>query len=122
MFLIALEDDSTRLEYPEFEEGTLKFRSFMGIPEHEEIPGDFFDWDNPWNRWVSGFFYDGCALKNWKFETSVDAPCGEVVGVVRKVLIKRDIEHGYKIALAGWCLASWFRCIEAVDGSVTIGG
>ncbi len=120
MILQPLKDDPLRLEYPEVDVETLGLHGFEQLPERAEIP-KVFGVTNPWCKWAQDGFFEGIKVSDWEFEPSVDAPAREVLRVAWLLLQNRDIEHMHKVALVGWCLASWFRRISAVDGSLTIG-
>ena len=75
------------------------------LPSMQEIPKQFHDWNNPWSKLVSGWFFDG--LKTLpRPQEGID----EKLALFHLGAIMRSFEpkHEHKIAGCAYLMSLWF--------------
>lgn len=75
------------------------------LPATSRIPKEFFNDNNPWNRWVSNWFFGG--LK--EYAVAVDGVNFKQAHAHIKVILGSfEPEHEHKIAGCAYLASMWF--------------
>jgi hypothetical protein len=79
------------------------------MPPVEDIPEEFADYDNDWNRFVKDWFYQGIAGDKFPLEPKENVDILAAVRHVVTILRSFEPKHEYKLAATAYLLSIWFE-------------
>lgn len=77
------------------------------MPEYDDIPAEFKNHNNKWNRVVSKWFFDGISTQSLKAKEGVDK--GQAIKHVGTILGSFEPQHEHKEAACAFLLSEWFE-------------
>lgn len=81
------------------------------MPKYDEIPEDFKEMWNPYNKLVNRWFFQGLENSNFTPKESVDTD--KALRHISAIMRSFQPKHEHKTAACAFLLAEWFEKIEA---------
>lgn len=79
------------------------------MPGHDEIPRDFFFGKNPYNEFISTWFYLGFNKNKQGIRPREGIDHQAAFGHIAAILRSFEPGHNYKIAAAAYLMSQWFE-------------
>jgi hypothetical protein len=82
------------------------------MPKYEDIPKEFKQMSNKWNRIFNEWFFKGAAQAEYIAKDGVDAE--KALRHIRAIMVSFDPKHEHKEAAVAFLLCEWFEHFELI--------